>query len=45
MLDKIKQIKYSRLSEEERFFLETIDGIQPFTSDKYTQSVFWVTYT
>ena len=41
MLDKFKQIKYSRLSEEERFFLDTIDGIEPFTSDKYPQSIFW----
>ena len=40
MLDKIKQIKYSRLKEEERFFLETIDGIEPFKSDKYPQSIF-----
>ena len=41
MLEKIRQIKYSRLSDEERFFLETIDGIEPFKSDKYPQSIFW----
>jgi len=41
MLEKIKKIKYSRLKEEERFFLEMIDGIESFTSDNYTQSVFW----
>ena len=41
MLDKIKKIKYSRLKEEERFFLNTIDGIESFISDDYPQSVFW----
>ena len=42
MIDKIKKIKYSRLKEEERFFLEMIDGIQPFTIDDYPESVFWM---
>ena len=43
MIDKIKKIKYSRLKEEERFFLETIYEIKPFKlDDDYQQSVFWV---
>ena len=42
MKDKIRQIKYSRLKEEERFFLEMIDGIEPFTSYDYPESVFCV---
>jgi len=41
MLDKIKKIKYSRLSEKDRLFLEMIDGIEPFKSDKYPDSIFW----
>ena len=41
MLDKIKQIKYSRLKEEEKFLLSIIDGTEPFISDRYPKSIFW----
>ena len=41
MLEKIRQIKYSRLKDEERFFLETIDGVKPFISEIYPQSIIW----
>ena len=41
MLYKIRQIKYSRLKEEERFFLDMIYGIEPFTSTDFPKSVFW----
>ena len=41
MLDKIKRIKYNRLKEEEKFIIEIINVVKPFTSDKYPESVFW----
>ena len=41
MIDKIKKLKYSRFKEEERLFLEMIDGIESFTTDQYPESVFW----
>ena len=39
--DRIKQIKYLRLKPEERFLLEMMNGIKPFTSKNYPESVFW----
>lgn len=39
--DKIKRIKLSRLIPEERFLIETLDGIEKFTDTKYPNSVFY----
>ena len=41
MLDKIKQIKRSRLKPYEIFFLDTIDGIESYTLFNYPNIIFW----
>ena len=41
MLDKIKQIKKSRLSEEELYLFEIRDGLVKCEQKSYEYSIFW----